>query len=105
MSHTLFTLGFPTTNAPWSYQHSLGISTKEVVDWWKTAEKKVDTAIADANAAGLGPANAPVPPPRPVTPPDSGLSGTTILVSVLLVGGLLGGYYYYKKNMKPGKKA
>jgi hypothetical protein len=105
MSHTLFSLGFPTTTAPWSYQHSLGISTREVVDWWKTAEKRVDTAIADVNAAGLGPTNA--PPPKPVTPPPSeGLSGTTILLTVLLVGGALGGFYYYKKNMKPkGKKA
>lgn len=110
---SMFSLGFPSAAAPWAYQNSLGISLKEVEDWWKTNEPAIKQDITNAQAGGLGPGNAPKPgtvpmAPRMMAPPSSGTSDTTVLlVSVLLVGGAIGGYYFYKQSKlkKNGKAA
>jgi len=111
MAQTLFTLGFPSTGSPWAYQHTLGVSIKDVETWWKSNLPALKTDLQNAQAGGLGPGNKPLPgqpgyvPPMPVPQPQDN-TGTVLLVSVLLVGGGLAGYYYYKqqKGMK-GKKA
>lgn len=106
MAETFFNLGFPTTSAPWSYQHSLGISVKDVESWWKNSYPAIKQDISAFQNSGLGPGNAPATNPmmmqqRPVQSTSS--DGTTLLVSLLVVGGAIGGYLYWKKQQKAKK--
>lgn len=104
MSHTLFTLGLPTTSSPWSYQHSLGITEQDVTNWWKRESPTVRTIEQDVSniATALTPGAVPstTPRPAPTLPPSapSGDSTGTILVGVLIVGAAVGGLYYYKNK-------
>src|SRR4029077_6206022 len=118
MAQTLFNLGFPGSSAPWAYQHSLGISTKDIETWWKSTYPTLKSDLEKGQAAGLGPGNKPLPltpgqpgyvPPAP--PPSSGGPSGTVVISLLVVGAAVGGLYYYKSKEgrlpweKNGKKA
>lgn len=99
MAQTLFSLGFATQNSPWSYQHTLGISTSDIQAWWKNNLPALKQELQNL-PTGASTAKPLTPPPGYMTPtpqPQDN-SSTVLLVSVLLVGGGLAAYYFYKKN-------
>ena len=106
MAQTLFSLGFATQNSPWSYQHTLGVSTADITAWWKNNLPALKQELQNL-PTGQTPAK-PVSslPPGYMTPQPQDNSSNVLLVSVLLVGGGLAAYYFYKKNKDAkGKKA
>ena len=102
MAQTLFSLGFATQNSPWSYQHTLGISTSDIQAWWKNNLPALKQELQNL-PGGTTPAKLSPPPGYMTpTPQPQDNSGTVLLVSVLLVGGGLAAYYFYKKNKEKG---
>lgn len=106
MAQTLFTLGFATTNSPWAYQHTLGISTGDIQAWWKNNLPALKQQLQNLPGGAATPAKPLSPPPGYMTPQPQDNSSNVLLVSVLLVGGGLAAYYFYKKSKDAkGKKA
>jgi hypothetical protein len=106
MMRSMFGLGLPVAE-PWAYQHTLGVSLKDVESWWKQSLPTLKKDLT--NVAGNLPGQTPTQPPpgllMSAPQPSSGPDTTTILVAVLLLGGAAGGYYYWQKSKKKNGKA
>lgn len=101
---TMFALGLPVSSAPWSYDHSLGVSLKDVEGWWKTSLPGLKKDLESLPGQSTTPTPAPTPMAPPMMAPSSDSTGT-ILIAVLLLGGAAGGYYFWKKSQKKNGKA